>query len=90
MISKHEKEDLSVVASDLLTGNYLLGRTRTEEQTRLRVEFCRAMLDAEGCRNLTDGQIALILEMSTMFYGGIDDMCEQLGVDPGRIKHAVL
>ena len=85
-----EKEQLSVVASDLLTGNYLLGRFRTDDQKNLRIEFCKALNDIENGNKLTKRQVGLILEMSKMFHEGIDDMCEQLGVDPVQVKQSVL
>ena len=85
-----EQEQLSMVVSDLLTGNYLLGRFRTDEQKNLRVEFCKALNDIDNGNKLTKRQVGLILEMSKMFYGGIDDMCEQLGVESNKLKAAVL
>jgi len=85
-----EKEQLSVVASDLLTGNYLLGRFRTDDQKNLRIEFCQALNDIDNNKSLTKRQIGLILEMSKMFHEGIDDMCEQLGVDTNKLKKAIL
>ena len=85
-----EQEQLSMVVSDLLTGNHLLGRFRTDEQKNLRVEFCKALNDIDNGNKLTKRQVGLILEMSKMFYGGIDDMCEQLGVESNKLKAAVL
>lgn len=85
-----EKEQLSVVASDLLTGNYLLGRFRTDDQKNLRIEFCQALNDIDNNKKLTKRQIGLILEMSKMFHEGIDDMCEQLNVDTNKVKKAIL
>ena len=85
-----EKEQLSMVASDLLTGNHLLGRFRTYDQKRLMIEFCKALNDIDNGNKLTKRQVGLILEMSKMFHEGIDDMCEQLGVDPVQVKHAIL
>lgn len=85
-----EKEQLSMVASDLLTGNHLLGRFRTYDQKKLMIEFCKTLQNIDDDKKLTKRQIGLILDMSTMFYGGIEDMCEQLNVDIHKVKAAVL
>lgn len=84
-----EKAQLSMVASDLLTGNHLLGRFRTYDQKRLMIEFCKALNDIDNGNKLTKRQVGLILEMSKMFHEGIDDMCEQLGIDPVQVKQAL-
>lgn len=73
-----EKEMLSNVASDLLTGNHLLGRPRTLEHKRLLSEFTTAAGIANEGRRLTRRQAALLKEMETMFHDGREDMAEQL------------
>ena len=87
VLKKKKKNYLSGIVSDLLTGNYLLGRKRTDGQMSLMKEFCS---QAESGGKLSRRQVGLILEMSKMFYGGIEDMCEQLNVNTEKIKDAVL
>lgn len=90
VLTSIEKNYLSGIASDLLTGNYLLGRKRADEQMSLMKEFCSSLSQAESGNKLSRRQVGLILEMSKMFYGGIEDMCEQLNTNTEKIKDAVL
>lgn len=90
VLTSIEKNYLSGIASDLLTGNYLLGRKRADEQMSLMKEFCSSLSQAESGNKLSRRQVGLILEMSKMFYGGIEDMCEQLNANTEKIKDAVL
>ena len=71
---------LSNVASDLLTGNHLLGRPRTLEYKCLLSEFTTAAEKANEGKRLTRRQAALLKEMETMFHDGREDMAEQLGI----------
>lgn len=80
-VSPTEKEMLSNIASDLLTGNHLLGRPRTLEYKRLLSEFTTAAEIANEGKRLTRRQAALLKEMETMFHDGREDMAEQLGID---------
>lgn len=84
-----EKEMLSNVASDLLTGNHLLGRPRTLEYKRLLSEFTTAAEIANEGKRLTRRQAALLKEMETMFHDGREDMAEQLGIDLEKLNNAL-
>lgn len=88
-VSPTEREMLSNVASDLLTGNHLLGRPRTLEYKRLLSEFTTAAEIANEGRRLTRRQAALLKEMETMFHDGREDMAEQLGIDLEKLNNAL-
>lgn len=88
-VSTTEKEMLSNVARDLLTGNHLLGRPRTLEYKRLLSEFTTAAEIANEGRRLTRRQAALLKEMETMFHDGREDMAEQLGIDLEKLNNAL-
>jgi hypothetical protein len=75
------KELFSLLACDLVTGNFLLGRPRTEEYKALMVEFAEAVDKVNMHLEITEREKELFLNMSEMFYGGTDDMCEQLNID---------
>lgn len=64
-VSPTEKEMLSNIASDLLTGNHLLGRPRTLEYKRLLSEFTTAAEIANEGKRLTRRQAALLKEKET-------------------------
>lgn len=80
---------LSNVASDLLTGNHLLGRPRTLEYKCLLSEFTTAAERANEGKRLTRRQAALLKEMETMFHDGREDMAEQLGIDLEKLNNAL-
>ena len=88
-VSPTEMEMLSNVASDLLTGNYLLGRPRTLEYKCLLSEFTTAAEIANEGKRLTRRQAALLKEMETMFHDGREDMAEQLGIDLEKLNNAL-
>lgn len=88
-VSPTEKEMLSNVASDLLTGNHLLGRPRTLEYKRLLSEFTTAAGIANEGKRLTRRQAALLKEMETIFHDGREDMAEQLGIDLEKLNNAL-
>ena len=88
-VSPTEREMLSNVASDLLTGNHLLGRPRTLEYKRLLSEFTTAAEIANEGKRLTRRQAALLKEMETMFHDGREDMAEQLGIDLEKLNNAL-
>ena len=85
-MDKKEKELLSNVASDLLTGNHLLGRKRSEEHMAMMAEFCKACLKLESDATLSDRDKELFLEMSDIFYGGMEDMCGQLEIAYSKLQ----
>ena len=86
-VSPTEREMLSNVASDLLTGNHLLGRPRTLEYKLS--EFTTAAEIANEGKRLTRRQAALLKEMETMFHDGREDMAEQLGIDLEKLNNAL-
>ena len=81
-----EKKLISRIVCDLLTGNHLLGRPRSKKQINLLGEFCTAVKNAESDTSLTDREKELLKEAATNFYGGAEDMCEQLSIDKRVIK----
>ena len=85
-MTNNEKKILSLVASDLLTGNHLLGRPRSNEHHTMMSEFCNTCNKLTNNIQLTGRDIELITEMGNIFYGGIEDMCEQLGIDYNNLK----
>lgn len=85
-MNTEEKRSVSCVISDLLTGNYLLGRPRSEEQINLMKEFGAAVKNAESDMPLTDREKELLKEAASCFYGGAIDMCEQLSIDKKVLK----
>lgn len=90
-VSPTEKEMLSNIASDLLTGNHLfhIGRPRTLEYKRLLSEFTTAAGIANEGKRLTRRQAALLKEMETNFHDGREDMAEQLGIDLTKLNTAL-
>ena len=88
-VSPTEKEMLSNIAIDLLTGNHLLGRPRTLEYKRLLSEFTTAAEIANEGKRLTRRQAALLKEMETMCHDGREDMAEQLGIDLEKLNNAI-
>ena len=76
-----EQELLSAIASDLLTGNYLLGRPRSKEHMDLMKEFAVAAGKVNERLDISEREKELLRNMSDVFYGGPEDMCEQLGID---------
>lgn len=88
-ISPKEKEMLSNIASDLLTGNHLLGRPRTSEYRYLLSEFTTAAGIANEGKRLTRRQAALLKEMETKFHDGREDMAEQLGIDLTKLNDSL-
>lgn len=85
MLTKKEKQWLSLVATDLLTGNYLLGRPRENGYIDFLKEFCAAVRKCSDINeHITNRDVVLIREMAPMFYGGFDDMCDQLIIGEER------
>ena len=76
---------LSAVASDILTGNYLLGRFRSDSQIMMYKEFVVAVGKIDRGEELTPRQVDLIKGMGNIFHGGIDDMAEQLQIDKVKL-----
>ena len=64
-MNREERILISSIVCDLLTGNHLLGRPRSEEQI---------------------SEKELFKEAASNFYGGAEDMCEQLGIDKKVLK----
>lgn len=85
-MNTEEKRLISCIVSDLITGNYLLGRPRSEKQINLMKEFGAAVENAESDIPLTDREKELLKEAASDFYGGAEDMCEQLSIDKKVIK----
>lgn len=81
-----EKQLLSAIASDLLTGNYLLGRKRSDEHKALMKEFCITSYNVNNNKELTNREKDMMIEMGKIFYEGIPDMCEQLNIDYNNLK----
>lgn len=88
-ITKQETELLSAVAIDLLTGNHLLGRKRSQEQIKIHNEFCEACEAVVREQKLTERQKTLIVAMGKNFYGGLTDMAEQLCISTDKLKKAL-
>ena len=59
---------LSAVASDLLTGNYLLGRFRSDSQIMMYKEFVVAVGKIDRGEELTPRQVDLIKGMGNIFH----------------------
>jgi hypothetical protein len=85
-MTDNEKRLISCIVSDLVTGNHLLGRPRSKEQLNLMMEFGVAVRTAELDMPLTDREKELLKEAASDFYGGAEDMCEQLSIDKKVIK----
>ena len=85
-MNREERILISSIVCDLLTGNHLLGRPRSEEQISLMREFGTAVKNAESNMLLTDREKELFKEAASNFYGGAEDMCEQLGIDKKVLK----
>ena len=85
-MNSEEKRLMSCIVSDLVTGNHLLGRPRSKEQINLMSEFCTAVRNAESDTPLTGREKELLKEAATNFYGGAEDMCEQLIIDKKVLK----
>lgn len=85
-MNSEEKRLISCIVSDLVTGNYLLGRPRSEEQISLMREFGTAVKNAESDIPLTDREKELLKEAASQFYDGAEDMCEQLSIDKKVLK----
>lgn len=85
-MNTEEKRLISCIVSDLLTGNHLLGRPRSKEQLSLMIEFSVAVGTAELDMPLTDREKELLKEAASNFYGGAEDMCEQLSIDKKVLK----
>ena len=84
-MTQEEKELLSCVICDLLTGNHLLGRKRSDEHRSLMGEFYSACVKVDDEEGLTDREKELFAEMVNTFYGGMQDMCEQLIIDYDKL-----
>lgn len=85
-MNTEEKRMISCIISDLLTGNHLLGRPRSKEQLNLMIEFSVAVGTAELDMPLTNREKELLKEAASNFYGGAEDMCEQLSIDKKVLK----
>lgn len=85
-MNTEEKRLISCIVSDLLTGNHLLGRPRSKEQLSLMIEFSVAVATVELDMPLTDREKELLKEAASNFYGGAEDMCEQLSIDKKVLK----
>lgn len=85
-MNTEEKRLISCIVSDLVTGNYLLGRPRSKEQINLMKEFGAAVKNAESDMPLTDREKELLKEAASDFYGGAEDMCEQLSINKKVVK----
>ena len=85
-MTEEDKQLLSAIATDLLTGNHLLGRKRSDDHKSLMEEFCIASYNVNNNKELSDREKDIMIEMGKIFYEGIPDMCEQLHIDYNNLK----
>ncbi|MBR5672459.1 MAG: hypothetical protein IKX02_03370 [Spirochaetales bacterium] len=85
-MTNEEKQLMPQIATDLLTGNYLL-YPRSEKQKELMAEFKMALWKVTMLRPLTPREKELIEEAAKAFYGGMPDMCDQLDIPIDYLEH---
>lgn len=84
-LTKKEKHTISTVASDLVSGRYLVTVITDDEKNMLR-EFADLFKSVELGIKLTGRETDLIQCLSDQFYGGMEDMCEQICIDYKKLK----
>jgi hypothetical protein len=87
-LTKKEKHTISTVASDLVSGRYLITVITDDEKNMLR-EFADLFKSVKLGIKLTGREIDLIQCLSGQFYGGMEDMCEQICIDYKKLKDAL-
>jgi hypothetical protein len=87
-MDKNEAYMMSAIASDFVTGNYLLGRPRDKKQMETMHEISVAFTKIDDGDPLTARAKELLSKLSEQFYGGAEDMCEQLGADFNKYTKA--
>ena len=88
-MTQKEKNELSQVVCDLLTGNHLLGRKRSDLHKQLMYDYGTAYEKLKNNEPLTNKEKELFAEMGMHFYGGMEDMCEQLCIDYETLQKAM-
>ena len=79
---------MSAIASDFVTGNHLLGRLCDRKQMETMHEISVAFTKIDDGDLLTVREKELLGKLSEQFYGGAEDMCDQLGADFGKYTKA--
>lgn len=87
-LTKKEKHIISTVASDLVSGRYLITVITDDEKNMLR-EFADLFKSVEFGIKLTGRETDLIQCLSSQFYGGMGDMCEQICIDYKKLKNVL-
>lgn len=87
-MDKNEAYMMSAIASDFVTGNHLLGRPRDRKQMKTMHEISVAFTKIDDGDPLTAREKELLGKLSEQFYGGVEDMCDQLGADFGKYTKA--
>lgn len=77
-----------MVVYDLLTGNHLLGRERTDLHKQMMLELFTIFSNADENKadDLSEREIDILKGAADMFDGGLEDMCEQLMVNVEPLK----
>lgn len=87
-MDKDEAYMMSAIASDFVTGNHLLGRPRDRKQTETMHDISVAFTKIDDGDPLSARERELLGKLSEQFYGGAEDMCDQLGADFGKYVQA--
>ena len=86
-MTKLEEETISYIVSDFLTGNHLLGRERSALHKNMMNEASAIFSKTDnGVQDLSEREVDILKCMADAFYGGLEDMCDQLGLNIDNIK----
>ena len=87
-LTQNEKQMISQVATDLVTGNHLLGRSRPDGYKELMREVGNAFAAVKSF-SVTSRQRDILSELIENYYDGYEEVASQIGVDVPLLKAAL-
>ena len=87
-LTQNEKQMISQVATDLVTGNHLLGRSRPDGYKELMREVGNAFAAVKSF-SVTSRQRDILSELIENYHDGYEEVASQIGVDVPLLKAAL-
>lgn len=87
-LTQNEKQMISQVATDLVTGNHLLGRSRPDGYKELMCEVGNAFAAVKSF-SVTSRQRDILSELIENYHDGYEEVASQIGVDVPLLKAAL-
>ena len=87
-LTQNEKQMISQVATDLVTGNHLLGRSQPDGYKELMREVGNAFAAVKSF-SVTSRQRDILSELIENYHDGYEEVASQIGVDVPLLKAAL-